>query len=465
MRKFQQQQILNLLNAIQKGQKSAFYDDCQDGVQVCINYIEGIKGSGTQTVLLLREHSNLLERAKTARVDKDLLNKRLRGIVKSVTDELKPQGKPDVVFLSYKASMSDSIESIYLAAKNDPGVDAYFIPIPYFNKDNPDEMIYEGPECYGDNIECTDYREYDIKTRYPDVVFTFNPYDNNNYVTSVHPDYYCKLLHNYTGFLVYVPYGTSGKNIVKYESFCQMPGNVFADKVFIESDFVRDFYIKSFEAAYNNDFGNPKDKFITIGSPKYDKVINTRREDCALPDQWQKLIGEKKIVLYNTAVACAISSEFSSEQFMAKLRSVFEAFKKRDDVLLWYRPHPLIPASFKTMRQSLYDEYNQLTEEYINDGFGIYDDTADLHRAIAWSDMHYGDENSVMRLYLVTGKPIIIQDYLSKLNPWSTVDEQSGDIITEKEKPPIILDDDLAYNLDGTCGEKIWEYVKKEVEL
>jgi hypothetical protein len=117
------------------------------------------------------------------------------------------------------------------------------------------------------------------------------------------------------------------------------------------------------------------------------------------------------------------------------------------------------------MRRSLYDEYTQLIEEYINGGFGIYDDTADLHRAIAWSDMHYGDDNSVMRLYLVTGKPIIIQDYLSKLNPWSIVDEQSSDIITEKEKPPVCLDDDLAYNLDGTCGEKIWEYVKKEAGL
>jgi len=111
------------------------------------------------------------------------------------------------------------------------------------------------------------------------------------------------------------------------------------------------------------------------------------------------------------------------------------------------------------------DEYIRLVDEYISDGFGIYDDTADLHRSIAWSDMHYGDENSVMRLYLVTGKPIIIQDYSSKLNPWSIINEQSGDVITEKEKSPVNLDDDLAYNLDGTCGIKIWEYVKKEVNI
>jgi hypothetical protein len=79
--------------------------------------------------------------------------------------------------------------------------------------------------------------------------------------------------------------------------------------------------------------------------------------------------------------------------------------------------------------------------------------------------MHYGDENSVMRLYTVTGKPIIIQDYFSNHNPWSTLDEQSDIIKTEKEMTPIILDDDFACNLDGTCGEKIWEYVKKEAGI
>jgi hypothetical protein len=265
---------------------------------------------------------------------------------------------------------------------------------------------------------------------------------------------------------VYVPYATSGKSIVKYDWFCTTAGNAFASKVFLESDFVRDFYIKCFEEAYGGKFGNAKEKFVSIGSPKYDKIINTRRENYVLPDQWEKLVGDKKIVLYNTAVTYVIGeAQISTECYLTKLRSVFSTFKNRDDVLLWYRPHPMTKASFKTMRQSLYNEYNQLVEEYITEGYGIYDDTADLHRAIAWSDLHYGDENSVMRLYLVTGKPIIIQDYLSKVNPWSLLDEQCDDINTEKELPPICLNDDLAYNLDGTCGEKIWEYVKKEVSL
>jgi hypothetical protein len=41
---------------------------------------------------------------------------------------------------------------------------------------------------------------------------------------------------------------------------------------------------------------------------------------------------------------------------------------------------------------------------------GVYDDTADLHRAIAWSDAYYGDGSSVLRMYVATGKPVLRQN-------------------------------------------------------
>ena len=57
--------------------------------------------------------------------------------------------KKEIVFLPYKASMWDSLESVYLAAKEDENCDAYVVPIPYYDK-NADgslgEMHYEGSE-------------------------------------------------------------------------------------------------------------------------------------------------------------------------------------------------------------------------------------------------------------------------------------------------------------------------------
>ena len=40
----------------------------------------------------------------------------------------------------------------------------------------------------------------------------------------------------------------------------------------------------------------------------------------------------------------------------------------------------------------------------------IFDDTADMNRAIAISDAYYGDPSSLVELYKKTGKPIMIEN-------------------------------------------------------
>ena len=70
------------------------------------------------------------------------------------------EARTEVVFLPYKASMWDSLESVWKAADEDPNCDAYVIPIPYFDK-NPDgsfkEAHYEGDQ-YPDYVQVTGYR-------------------------------------------------------------------------------------------------------------------------------------------------------------------------------------------------------------------------------------------------------------------------------------------------------------------
>jgi hypothetical protein len=65
-------------------------------------------------------------------------------------------------------------------------------------------------------------------------------------------------------------------------------------------------------------------------------------------------------------------------------------------------------ATYRAMRPQLMGEYENIVAEFRREGFGIYDDTADLHRAIACSDAYYGDASSLAALYAVTGKPVMI---------------------------------------------------------
>ena len=49
-------------------------------------------------------------------------------------------------------------------------------------------------------------------------------------------------------------------------------------------------------------------------------------------------------------------------------------------------------------------------DTYRAEGWGIYDDTADLDRAIAVSDGYYGDGSSVVQLCRERGIPVMYQD-------------------------------------------------------
>jgi len=78
--------------------------------------------------------------------------------------------------------------------------------------------------------------------------------------------------------------------------------------------------------------------------------------------------------------------------------------------LLW-RPHPLLEGTIKSMRPWLEQEYAEIVNEYKNGGYGIYDDSQDLNRAVALSDMYYGDASSVTNLFEAAGKAVLWQAF------------------------------------------------------
>jgi hypothetical protein len=411
VRKIQQQQILEILQTIKAAQSAGLYADCQEAALSVGAFIEGIEGADNpriaDTVALLTEYCELLYGAHRGGIGEKQLRKHLVRIENSIRNELAPN-RIEVAFLSYNASMSDSIESIYLAAKADPDCDAFWIPIPCCERGTNGSlgvMRHEGADRYGGDIECTDWREYDIEARRPDAIFTFNPYDAGNLVTSVHPDFYCERLRNLTDMLVYVPYFVTSVDVPAH--FCTVAGCVFAHRVVVQSEKVRDTYVRVFKNRYGDRLGRPEYKFVALGSPKYDKAVNSKREDCVLPRAWRDLIGDKKVVLYNTSIASLLAE---NERYLKKLRYVLDTFGNREDAVLWWRPHPLGEATYRSMRPQLLDAYKRTAEDYKREGTGIYDESPDLHRAIVWTDAYYGDGSSIVPMYGITGKPIMIQN-------------------------------------------------------
>ena len=318
--------------------------------------------------------------------------------------------KKEIVFLPYKASMWDSLESIWKAAYEDKEhCNTYVIPIPYADlvRDEQGQLTVHSWHCeideMPDYVPVIDNETVSLEEMHPDVIFIHNPYDNTNYVTSVDMRYYSSELKKYTDKLIYIPYFVVGKNLPKH--LAEAPGILNADYVIVESEEVKEEYERYYPG------GNPPDgKFIALGSPKFDKVLSTKRENYILPEKWKKLLKGKKAVFYNTGISTVLENR---EVYLKKIRSVFELFRNREDIVLWWRPHPLLEATFDSIIPDQADEYRKIKGEYIQAGWGIYDDSPELERAIAWTDAYYGDASSVVWMYRKTGKKIWLQNIKS----------------------------------------------------
>ncbi len=409
---------------------AALLEDCQNGGIAMGTLIEETEGENHPTVAVLEDYCETIYRvhkelAEKSEISAAKIQKLLRQKLIKVENSLKNDVviRREVVFLPYKASMWDSLESVWKAADADPECDAYVIPIPYYDK-NPDgsfrEVHYEGG-LYPDYVPITKYDAYDFENRKPDMIYIHNPYDERNLVTSVHPFFYSPNLKRLTNKLVYISYYILGEIEPDNEEavkgmgrFCAVPAVVNADKVIVQSEKMRQIYINVMSETMGEDTRKIwEEKILGLGSPKVDKVLDTRKESLKVPDEWLKVIEKpdgswKKIVFYNTSVSGLLVHD---EKMLQKILSVLEIFKKnQDEMTLLWRPHPLIQATIESMRPQLWNMYKEIVERYREEGWGIYDESADMDRAVALSDAYYGDASSVVQLYRKTGKMIMMQN-------------------------------------------------------
>lgn len=381
-----------------------------------------------------------------------------------------------IVFLPYKASMWDSMDSIWQCAKNDPQCRVYAVPIPYFDK-MPDgslgEMHYEGNQM-PDYVDVSDCTMLHMEALLPDVVYIHNPYDQYNHVTSVHPAFYSAELKKYTELLVYVSYSIPGvyESAEGAASFCQTSGMYYADLIIAQSQVHKMLLIGN---------GHHKDKIAVLGNPKLDYVLN-HLNDYRMPDTWKRLNGRKVFL-----VSISIGSFLAWEKIIEMYDAFIEMLVYQYHASVIYRPHPLLEASIQSMRPHKYRQYINFLNKYsVCDGF-VLDKMEDPMAAVSISDCMIGDYSSLCFSYAVTGKPVAmtvygdppgdelyyafdyrgicfinVSDYLEKEKIPQDFENFIIDMINDhdcnKEERMELLKSSVV-NLDGTCGQKIHAYI------
>lgn len=416
MRKAQKQEILEFINSLHQAHEEIrgalnrknlilvqnMISEAQEFAVSLGESIEKTEGEGHVTVSCVEEYCELLFHVFEAVNKNDFnenkvyktLKKQLIKIENSVKNDIAV--RKEIAFFPYKASMWDSLESIYLAAEKDPDCDAYCIPVPYYDL-NPDrsfgQMHYEGRE-YPKNIEVIDYKGYNVEERKPDVIYTHCPYDDWNLVTSVHPRYYTSNLKKYTECLVYIPYYSTTGGMSEGQR--TLPAYFNADYIVTQAPMFRDYF----------DERIPDKKFLPFGSPKFDRIIRKCQNPPEPPAEWKKKMEGRKVYFYNTSIGGMLGD---TDAFLKKLRYVFDMFKGRDDACILWRPHPLLESTFDSMRPGYKAEFERIKRYFIENDIGIFDDTPDMTDAISWSDAYIGDSaTSVTSVFGIVGKPLFI---------------------------------------------------------
>ena len=292
-----------------------------------------------------------------------------------------------------------------MAADEDPNCDAYVIPIPYYDR-NPDgsfaQIHYEAVD-FPEYVPITHYGAFDLEKHHPDMIFIHNPYDEYNYVTSVHPNYYSYNLKNHTDCLVYVPYYSTSGMMSEGQSYCSS---------YMVVDYI---VVQSKEIIEQFDIHIPREKFLPLGSPKFDRVIRLCNNPPEPPEEWNAKMAGKRVYFYNTSINGMLED---TEQWLKKVRYVFDTFKETEDACLLWRPHPLLMSTMESMRAEYKPSYEELIRYFIDENIGILDRTPDIETTIALSDAYIGDAGtSVTSLYGVAGKPLYIMNNNFSENP------------------------------------------------
>lgn len=407
------------------------FQQCQNCAIQLGTLIEKRIGEGTAVVGCLEEyceslykmHEQLQEAETVSSEDIYTALEAQRQIIAEQAEK-GPAILTEAVFLPVRAEQWGALESVWKAANHDPDCRTYVIVPPYYEK-KPDGTFGEMHDASGDfpdEVPVVFYEDYDFEGRRPDMIFIQNPYDEYNYTSSVHPFFYAKNLKQFTDKLIYIPWFTveeieekDERGMQSTQYFVTVPGVIYADRVIVQSERMRQIYVDILtEANGEHTRAQWEEKILGLGSPLYDLEENQQNPESDLPPEWRKRIykadgSKRKVILYGTSVSKFLQYK---EQAIKKLQSVLKVFREhQDEVIPVWKPDVRVSEDMAAIvGQDLMQDYLQLVQQYKEEGWGIYDETADMEQVVSIADAYFGDSCYAAQMCRNAGLPVMLQD-------------------------------------------------------
>lgn len=316
------------------------------------------------------------------------------------------------------------------------------VSIPYYYMDFSGKPI-QGylEEIQPDNgyqITYIDYKKLnflDLKTA---EVVILDPYDDCNYTESVEPSFYVEKLKDYAGKITFItPYITDEPKekdpnldlILKH--YAMVPGVVMADQVWVQSEEMKQSYMKRLLNSYREDLDNllykdelrsfegshgSMEQFLVDYYGQRIQVLdglkeagynNRRKETLQIPEEYlpflHKSNGEwKMITFYNPSIGAICSRP---KDVLQKMKEDIQYFDNHcDEEMAIFAP---MDGLFDLVR-TLYPDCAALCHEVIelaqNCNGMLFDNVTDLAFLIGLSDQYLGDPDKLIWRFVEQNK-------------------------------------------------------------
>lgn len=326
--------------------------------------------------------------------------------------------KKNVVFMPFKPERWDAMDGLWHEYSSREDVNVMVVPIPYYyrNYDGTAEP-YKTEAEYPDYIHVLTESEYDYEKEDPDEIIIQNPYDGYNIAASVDPRYYVKKLLIHTDKLTYIPYFVTEeidahdmRADVSMDSYVIMPGVVYADEVMLQSDNIRNLYIRKLTGFFGEDSRKLWERQLNSRGAQYlIKDNNNPLRYNRMPEKWRKLAirndgSYKKIILYYISTNGVLEHKNEMFEKIGRTMNVFEQYK--DDVLCLLAFEGNMAEVLEREDEALYTKYQQAVSMYSGYVIG----TDELRAAVKACDAFYGEAGAEAQMCRNTGKPVMIEN-------------------------------------------------------
>jgi hypothetical protein len=369
-----------------------------------------------QQILEILLEADTKGRWKYSELKKDL--KALLEQVKTVSES-----KLKIVFFAQEYSVWPSLQSFYDACNKDERFIAQLIYIPFghqnYNEGHQVPHEEMGP-YWKTGYPIMPYTMYDLSKESPDIAVFVKPYD------LIPMQFYIYDIDKVVRRCVYIRYGfeIAAWNL---DYHFKLPLQNMAWKFIVYGDMVKELAKK---VCYNQ-----RKNVVAWGHPRADYYSNLEENRDNIPEEWKIKINGRKTVLWNTQHT--LKEGPGAGTFFIWKEEVFSYFENHSDMVLLWRPHPLMFGALVNGGLMTESDLNNLIEAVEKKNNVILDRSPDYRNSFFASDAIITDGTAFLIEYLYTGRPLIFTIKESGGGIYF-YDEICGNVCVAREKGDII---------------------------